>query len=261
MESVSVLEKELLWSQVCSKVSDVSEITSHGAQRFLELVDLGYYTDIALFRHNNWIIQFGAIQTPSTDDVAAVREPWMRLIEPGRHHLPAIPDDPKTDCGGECTKGSLFDWSLSYAGGGLNSRTAQIFVVHHRGKSQPLGESPWETPFARLVDGISVVKAWYSGYGEKVDQIKIFQYGTKYTRATFPKLDYILSCSLESESSKYPVESTSDNVVIAELLSSTESTVLRDNSESGTFFLGLAFFCIVVAVFNMNYKRSRKRAH
>lgn len=161
-----------------------------GAKRFLDLVRLGYYSDIALFRVNPWIVQFGAIKTDTPG-------PWRELIEPGRHHLPTIPDDPPTDCGGSCTRESLFDGAVSYAGGGVNSRSAQIFIVHHRGKSQPLGKSPWEVPFANVTKGLdSVVRRWHSEYQEEVSQVRIFQDGNDYVRRHFPDLDFLASCAI-----------------------------------------------------------------
>jgi hypothetical protein len=84
----------------------------HGAKRFLELVQNRYFDDVALFRRNEWIVQLGARKTPKTDqEVAAL--PWAKLFPPGRHHIPSIPDDAPTDCGGRCTKRSLFDGALS----------------------------------------------------------------------------------------------------------------------------------------------------
>ena len=84
----------------------------HGAQRFLELVQNRYFDDVALFRRNDWIVQLGARKTPTSDqEVAAL--PWSKLFPPGRHHIPTIKDDPPTDCGGRCTKRSLFDGALA----------------------------------------------------------------------------------------------------------------------------------------------------
>mmetsp|Transcript_20295 Transcript_20295/g.64794 ORF Transcript_20295/g.64794 Transcript_20295/m.64794 type:complete len:267 (-) Transcript_20295:3915-4715(-) len=165
----------------------------HGAKRFLDLVEHEYYSDIALFRVNPWIVQFGAVELERPGR-------WRSMIPDGRHHLPTILDDGPTDCGGRCTPRSLFDGALSYAGGGLDSRSAQIFIVHHRGKSQPLGESPWEVPFANVTHGLDIVRQWFKGYGDfGVDQRKIFARGNGWLRQDFPELDYIVACKIEKD--------------------------------------------------------------
>jgi len=157
----------------------------HGARRFVALVRAGYFTDIGLFRRNHWIVQFGAVATEVSRDAR-----WRAMTRHGN-----IPDDPDTDCFGRCRKGRLFDGALSYAGGGPNTRAAQMFVVHHQGH-QPIGHEPWEVPFAEVEgDGLDrVVRKWYAGYGEGVDQGTIMQKGNAWLRARYPKLDYIKSC-------------------------------------------------------------------
>ena len=168
----------------------------HGAKRFVDLVRAGFFTDIGLFRRNNWIIQFGAVSTKVSRDAR-----WRAMTRHGN-----IPDDPDTDCFGRCKKGRLFDGALSYAGGGPNTRAAQMFIVHHQGH-QPIGHELWETPFAEVEgDGLDrVIRKWYAGYGEGVDQGTIFSKGNAWLRETFPKLDYLTSCRVlprpgESES-------------------------------------------------------------
>eukprot|EP00041_Stephanoeca_diplocostata_P018527 m.387965 g.387965 ORF g.387965 m.387965 type:complete len:140 (+) comp21040_c0_seq7:111-530(+) len=65
----------------------------------------------------------------------------------------------------------------------------------------PLGKnSPWEVPFANLTSGMDVIKALYSGYGEHVDQRKIFTEGDGYLQGEFPLLDRITECHIVHES-------------------------------------------------------------
>eukprot|EP00959_Pyramimonas_sp_CCMP1952_P299482 6263895-Pyramimonas_sp.AAC.1 len=42
------------------------EWAPNGAARFVDLVTRGYFLDIALFRKNPWIVQFGAVQHPQS---------------------------------------------------------------------------------------------------------------------------------------------------------------------------------------------------
>lgn len=155
-----------------------------GAERFLDLVDRGYYNDIPLFRKNRYIMQFGAVKHPQTG---------IRKQFGGLH---SIKDEPRTDCFGKCSKGDLWDGAVAYAGGGKDSRGAQLFWVHHKG-GQPLGRELWETPIGNITKGYEVVKdSLYGGYNEQVDQVKIFQRGNDYTKENFPLLDYMVRCEL-----------------------------------------------------------------
>lgn len=72
---------------------------------------------------------------------------------------------------------------VSYAGGGPNTRSTQLFIAH--AYLDFLGKEPWETPFGVIKEGGEVVEAFYNGYGEMVpfnkkgiDQQKIQNQGT-----------------------------------------------------------------------------------
>lgn len=154
-----------------------------GSQRFLDLVDAGFYTDIGLFRTvANFIVQFG-IQSDHS----------MYLKWSGRESQ--IQDDPPFNA----SLGPFKEGFVSYAGGGPNTRTTQLFICLK--DSTFLGKAPWEVPFARVIEGMDVVKSFYAGYGEMKpfgkgpDQGKIATQGNDYLRSEFPLLDYILSCT------------------------------------------------------------------
>jgi len=51
---------------------------------------------------------------------------------------------------------------ISFAGGGADSRTTQLFVSLR--DSKYLGKAKWETPIGQIVEGMDVVDAWYKGY-------------------------------------------------------------------------------------------------
>eukprot|EP00241_Pyramimonas_parkeae_P006533 CAMPEP_0114229850 /NCGR_PEP_ID=MMETSP0058-20121206/3141_1 /TAXON_ID=36894 /ORGANISM="Pyramimonas parkeae, CCMP726" /LENGTH=334 /DNA_ID=CAMNT_0001340981 /DNA_START=149 /DNA_END=1153 /DNA_ORIENTATION=- len=159
-----------------------------GAARFVDLVERGFFTDVALFRKNPWIVQFGAMKQPETGERAQFDK------------LPSIPDDPQTDCGGACTKGHLFDGALSFAGGGENSRSTQAFFVHNLA-DQPIGHSSWEVPIGNITQGLDVVRSLFGGYGDEVDQVKIFENGNDWVRQTYPELDFIISCYIKQAKS------------------------------------------------------------
>ena len=97
--------------------------------------------------------------------------------------------------------------TLSFAGGGTNSRTNQLFFAYCEGtECGQLGEQPWETPVGELVGQASFetldrlerahtygdMPPW--GQGPAPDRIAADVDGG-YLRS-FPDLDYLKSCEL-----------------------------------------------------------------
>jgi len=147
-----------------------------GARRFLDLVEVGFFTDIGLYRCvENFLTQFGITDNPELKH-------W---------HNNNIPDDPNLQLG-------IKKYYVSYAGGGPNTRSTQIFIAFE--DLDFLGKEPWETPFGRIVEGFEVIDSLYTGYGDIAgfgtgpDQQRIYQEGNQYLRENFPALDYIESC-------------------------------------------------------------------
>lgn len=94
-----------------------------GAQRFIELVRDDFYTNIAFYRCvRGFLTQFGI-----TED--ASKKHW--------HHN-NIQDDVNLHLG-------IKKNYLSYAGGGPNTRSTQLFIAFEN--LDFLGNEPWETPF------------------------------------------------------------------------------------------------------------------
>ena len=92
---------------------------------------------------------------------------------------------------------------LSFAGGGKNTRSTQLFIAFE--DLDFLGKEPWETPFGIVTEGQSTLDALYKGYGDippfghGPDQQKIHNRGNKYLHDQFPLVDYILSCNVIDE--------------------------------------------------------------
>lgn len=94
-----------------------------GAERFLNLVQDGFYTDIAFFRCvKGFLTQFGISDNPG-------KKHW---------HREQIRDDPNIGMG-------IKKNYVSFAGGGPNTRSTQIFIAFE--DLDFLGKEPWETPF------------------------------------------------------------------------------------------------------------------
>lgn len=96
-----------------------------GADRFIELVQDNFYTNIALFRCvHKFLVQFGISEDPT-------KRHW---------HNKNIKDDPNLNMG-------IKKNYVSFAGGGPNTRSTQLFIAFE--DLDFLGKEPWETPFGK----------------------------------------------------------------------------------------------------------------
>jgi peptidyl-prolyl cis-trans isomerase A (cyclophilin A) len=143
-----------------------------GADRFYNLVRAGYYDDVAFFRViSNFMVQFGINGDPRVN--AAWREA-------------RISDDP--------VKESNVRGMVTFATSGPDSRTTQVFINF---KDNARLDGMGFAPFGKVVQGMAVVDALYSGYGEGApsgagpDQGRVQGEGNVYLRSSFPRLDYV----------------------------------------------------------------------
>jgi len=151
-----------------------------GADRFRELVEAGYYSDVAFFRVlPGFVAQFGISGDPT------LSSQWRDK---------AIKDDPSGK--------SNIRGTITFAMAGPNTRTTQLFINY--GDNARLDEMGF-SPFAEVVEGMEHVDALYSGYGEGAphgrgpDQGRLQREGNAHLRADFPKLDYLVSASVVAE--------------------------------------------------------------
>lgn len=153
------------------------EWAPHGADRFYNLVNNGFYDGVRFFRVlDGFMAQFGISGDP---EVSAV---WRVL---------AIPDDPVVQSN---TRGFV-----SYAMAGPNTRTTQIFI--NFGDNSGLDGQGF-SPFGTVVSGMEVVDALHSGYGEGAprgtgpSQGRIQAEGNAYLESDFPQLDHVVRASI-----------------------------------------------------------------
>ncbi len=149
-----------------------------GADRFYNLVKIGYLNDNAFFRViPGFMAQFGINGSPD------VNRAWKRS---------EIPDDPVSQ--------PNHRGYLTFATAGPDTRTTQLFI-NFQDNSASL-DSQGFAPVGRVVDGMSVVDSLYSGYGEGAprgsgpDQRFVSAGGNKYLRKDFPNLDYITTATI-----------------------------------------------------------------
>jgi cyclophilin family peptidyl-prolyl cis-trans isomerase len=148
-----------------------------GADRFYNLVKNGFYDNARFFRViSGFMVQFGINGDPKTSAV------WREA---------RIKDDP--------VRQSNSRGMITFATAGPNTRTTQVFInFADNGALDRMGFAP----FGRVVSGMNVVDALYSGYGEGAprgngpDQQRIQEQGNAYLTRDFAKLDYIKKAAI-----------------------------------------------------------------
>jgi len=162
---------------VTTKGNFIIEVTRawspHGADRFFNLVKLGFYDGVRFHRAiDDFMVQFGIHPEP------AVNGAWYNAF---------FPDDPVI----ESNRRSY----VTFAHAGKNSRTTQIFISYVD-KQRRLDKDGF-SPFGKIVEGMNVVDSLYKGYGELGPKGKgpnasrVQREGQAYLDAEFPKLDAI----------------------------------------------------------------------
>ena len=150
----------------------------NGADRFYNLVKNGFYNDARFFRViSGFMVQFGINGDPK---ISAV---WREAN---------IKDDP--------VKESNKPGYITFATAGPNTRTTQVFI--NFGDNAGLDGQGF-SPFGKIVSGMEVVDALFSGYGEGAprgdgpDQGLVQQRGNAYLEKSFPKLDFIRKATIQ----------------------------------------------------------------
>lgn len=145
-----------------------------GADRFHELVKAGVYDNAKFFRAvKGFMVQFGIPADP------AVSQEWREKF---------IQDDPVVKSN---TRGFI-----TFAKPGMpNSRTTQVFInTADNARLDAMGFSP----FGEVVEGMEVVEALNTVYGESTTerQMQIYGEGNAFLEKEFPQLDGIQKATL-----------------------------------------------------------------
>lgn len=146
----------------------------NGVDRFHELVRSGFYNDAGFFRVvPGFVVQFGLNADPEK------QKNWTNA---------KIKDDRVV----ESNKRGY----VTFAMAGPNTRTTQLFINYSdNARLDSLGFAP----FGRIVEGMDVVDAINSEYGERPNQREITDRGNQYLTKEFPRLDYIRKASIVPE--------------------------------------------------------------
>jgi len=168
----------------------------NGYDRAVALFEQGFYDSTHFFRVvKNFLVQFGITYSTDPDLKAFAKS----QIKDDPQLEPRIPFEPGT---------------ISFAGGGPNSRTSQLFIAYVSASS--FGKELWETPIGKVIVGMDSVNSFYSGYGDMPpwgkgpQQGLIHSKGRKYMEKEYPLSDKFLKCKVvrhgEGETSKIPKE-------------------------------------------------------
>jgi len=149
-----------------------------GAERFHELVEMGFFDNSRFFRVvPNYIAQFGI---PGDPKLAAK---WREKT---------FSDDPVI---GSNTRGAI-----GFAMTGPDKRTTQLYI--NLADNTRLDAQGFAV-IGKVVEGMDVVDRLYSGYGETSGggmragkQDKLFEEGNGYLDREFPKLDKLVRASV-----------------------------------------------------------------
>mmetsp|Transcript_51369 Transcript_51369/g.122057 ORF Transcript_51369/g.122057 Transcript_51369/m.122057 type:complete len:568 (-) Transcript_51369:62-1765(-) len=149
-----------------------------GAARFLELIDDGYYSEIAIYRAvPDFLVQFGIIKD---------------LQRSSRYDR--IRDDPLVGVPVE-------EGSVVFAASGANTRKATICIF--LADYPELGHSPWETPLGKVCgESLQTLHDIFTGYGDipqcggsGPDPLKLEDMGNSYITTNFPECDFVIGAS------------------------------------------------------------------
>jgi peptidyl-prolyl cis-trans isomerase A (cyclophilin A) len=146
-----------------------------GADRFYNLVKIGYFENVAFFRiKKGFMVQFGIHGDPR------VNTAWRGA---------RIQDDPvvKSNTRGMVTYGKT---------GAPNSRATQLFVNYGNNKRL---DGMGFAPFGEVVSGMAVLDSLYDGYGLALGgkQAQLQSQGNAFLAENYPKVDYIKTARIQ----------------------------------------------------------------
>lgn len=144
-----------------------------GADRFYELVTIGYYAGNRFFRMvPGFVVQFGIHGDPS------VNAKWARS---------AMPDEPMRHSN---TRGTV-----AFTTANENSRAVQLYV-NLADNAVKLDRQRVFAPIGVVVEGMNVLARLNFEYGEDPVQSRMMSRGNRYLNRWFPALDSIVSTTV-----------------------------------------------------------------
>lgn len=149
------------------------------ADRLYQLITTNYYNNNIVFRATPKYVQFGITDSKTLNDF------WDRNN---------LPDEPVLQ--------SNTDSSISFASGGPNTRSAQIFINMRDNLKLDTTHFMGATgfpPVGKIIEGMNVIRKFNTRYGDSIAynyQDSIYSEGNNYLIKNFPGLDSIISTTI-----------------------------------------------------------------
>ena len=149
-----------------------------GADRFYNLIKVGFFKDVAFYRVvDGFVVQFGIHGDPD------IQSAWREN---------RIGDDPR--------KQSNERGMIAFAMDGPKSRSTELVISlkDNRDRLDKVGVAP----IGKMIDGLKVVESLYKEYGDKPpngkgpDPAQVIISGNSLLKKSFPNLDYITGAAL-----------------------------------------------------------------
>jgi peptidyl-prolyl cis-trans isomerase A (cyclophilin A) len=147
-------------------------LSPFGAERFLELVKDRFFNNTPIYRIvPAFLMQFG-----------------ISLEESKKHwHNKTIIDDSNINV-------KVSKYSLCFAGCGPDTRSTNLFIAFRT--LNWLGNSPWETPFGKVIEGTEVVDEFQAS-SHQLDQVQLKNNSEEYINSNdLHNIDKIISVSI-----------------------------------------------------------------
>ncbi len=185
----------------------------HGVDRFYNLVRIGFFDDVALFRvAKGFVVQWGIHGDPK---VSAV---WQKAnIEP----------DKPTQSN---TRGML-----TYAmAGSPDTRSTQVFINFADNTGL---DAQGFAPICKVSEGMDVADKFYADYGERVTskQGQIAARGNAYLKEAWPSLDYIKKATIVGE----PLDPQRGAKADDQTATTNEEAAAKDESSPVPWIVGI----------------------
>jgi len=190
------------------------EWAPNGVDRFYNLVRIGFFDDVALFRvASGFVVQWGIHGDPK------VSAAWQKAN---------IPVDPPKQSN---TRGML-----TYAmGGSPDTRSTQLFINFADNSGL---DAKGFAPICKVSEGMETADKFYSEYGEQVTgkQGQIAARGNAYLKEAWPKLDYIKKATIVGEALDPQRGSKPDD----QTATTNEEAAAKDESSPVPWIIGIA---------------------
>jgi len=152
-----------------------------GAARFLKLVAEGAFDGTVIYR----VVRRGS--EPEAVEFGYLKDPELRVKWQAAH---ALIDDPQIFADPNFHRGMI-----SFAGGGPDTRSTDVFITFMTWNDNGTPRAPWETPFGIIDEAGLKVIGQFGGTGD-LGNMPDMSLGYEALKTSNPDIDYLRQCNL-----------------------------------------------------------------